>query len=999
MKTYLTLILLLPLTSLVLSQQVEPPASPHSHKSDHICSRLSNLVTQNKANIPQKSQLFQKESSPADCQVSLADWSSHIGSDLVNELKNVTEYDCTRSLFDLGSDNLSEVVFSNANIQAVAREMSNISISHDGTINSGMYGLLIYLHTALYQEFGIETVSLNEKSKELLFAAMESFANNEHFWNVDETGLNILLEYLIICDTSGLRHRDKILTVVKDAMKNLIIEDNWKSILSSPKLISKYGNAYNKILFLLFRGVANRDSDYISAVHEDTELIELLYLISRDAELIANEDLRFLVNNAVSELTRMASSDVLRLDVETYIADLASFYPRLTPNWYKVVNTIIKYNCSGYNNLCDDPEAIRQEVEDMLFPNTYLFDDGKLKIRTPLPYDKAQALYYASKQVQSQFFRFLQTDEPVKDDPNLELNIVLYGTLKEYKDWNPLLNNLSVDNGGIYIERGATFYTYERTTKESIFSLEELFRHEYTHYLQGRYLENGYWGRTDFYRNSRLVWFDEGMAEHFAGSTDNEEIHIRKSQGNSLRSDGASEYMTVSEVLSASYAGGFKFYRYGNILWSYWFKYDMATARQLINFVKNDDIQGFDDRISQLKQDQALQTNYTNYLNDFVINSDNWWDVNTPWIQEQSLTVSRIEDIKYEFSKITGINAEISLESYSPIRRFKATFPIAITGSENFETHLDGVIAQLKDNPTINNFHYIVGYYTDVNGSSATASITGSLFTDITPPVITLSGENPQVIRMGNPYMEPGATVTDNVDEDITTNIVIDASAVDTTVPGSYMVTYNVDDVTGNSATEQIRVVNVNETTPPVITLSGENPQVIEMGNPYMEPGATATDNVDGDITANIVIDASAVDTTVPGSYMVTYNVDDVAGNSATEQIRVVNVNEASPPVITLSGENPQVIEMGNPYMESGATATDNVDGDITANIVIDASAVDTTVPGSYMVTYNVDDVAGNSATEQIRVVNVILLTAITESMEVQDIVVLTKSDKRCVTH
>ena len=99
------------------------------------------------------------------------------------------------------------------------------------------------------------------------------------------------------------------------------------------------------------------------------------------------------------------------------------------------------------------------------------------------------------------------------------------------------------------------------------------------------------------------------MAEHFAGSTDNEGIRIRESQGNSLRSDGASEYMTVSEVLSASYAEGFKFYRYGNILWSYWFKYDMATAQQLINFVKNDDIQGFDDRISQLKQDQTLQTN------------------------------------------------------------------------------------------------------------------------------------------------------------------------------------------------------------------------------------------------------------------------------------------------------------------------------------------------------------------------------------------------------
>ena len=44
---------------------------------------------------------------------------------------------------------------------------------------------------------------------------------------------------------------------------------------------------------------------------------------------------------------------------------------------------------------------------------------------------------------------------------------------------------------------------------------------------------------------------------------------------------------------------------------------------------------------------------------------------------------------------------------------------------------------------------------------------------------------------------------------------------VDTGVLGPYTVTYNVDDSSGNSAVQVTRVVNVVDTTIPVITLSG----------------------------------------------------------------------------------------------------------------------------------------------------------------------------------
>jgi len=79
------------------------------------------------------------------------------------------------------------------------------------------------------------------------------------------------------------------------------------------------------------------------------------------------------------------------------------------------------------------------------------------------------------------------------------------------------------------------------------------------------------------------------------------------------------------------------------------------------------------------------------------------------------------------------------------------------------------------------------------------------------------------------------------------------------------------------------------DTTIPVITILGSNPVTVTLGNTYNDAGATASDNYDGDITANIVT-VNNVDTNTVGNYTVTYNVDDSSGNSAIEKVRNVVV-------------------------------------------------------------------------------------------------------------
>ena len=94
--------------------------------------------------------------------------------------------------------------------------------------------------------------------------------------------------------------------------------------------------------------------------------------------------------------------------------------------------------------------------------------------------------------------------------------MVIYNSTAEYQ-FNRQLYGYETNNGGLYIEGTGTFFTYERTPEESIYSLEELFRHEFTHYLQGRYEVPGYGDKGKYMKMKRLSWFEEGNAEFLQG--------------------------------------------------------------------------------------------------------------------------------------------------------------------------------------------------------------------------------------------------------------------------------------------------------------------------------------------------------------------------------------------------------------------------------------------------------------------------------------------------
>ncbi|MGB3801713.1 MAG: DUF5011 domain-containing protein, partial [Lewinella sp.] len=97
-----------------------------------------------------------------------------------------------------------------------------------------------------------------------------------------------------------------------------------------------------------------------------------------------------------------------------------------------------------------------------------------------------------------------------------------------------------------------------------------------------------------------------------------------------------------------------------------------------------------------------------------------------------------------------------------------------------------------------------------------------------------------------------------------------------------------------NPALKGIQICGISaadDITPPVIALQGANPLNLTVGDSYVDPGATASDNVDGDLSGSIVVGGDFVNTLVAGTYAVTYNVTDAAGNAASEVVRTVIVN------------------------------------------------------------------------------------------------------------
>ena len=203
-------------------------------------------------------------------------------------------------------------------------------------------------------------------------------------------------------------------------------------------------------------------------------------------------------------------------------------------------------------------------------------------------------------------------------------------------------------------------------------------------------------------------------------------------------------------------------------------------------------------------------------------------------------------------------------------------------------------------------------------------------------PEIFLTGDANVNVEAGSGFNDAGATAEDLNDGDISNSITV-SGTVDTSLVGTYTLLYDVTDSDGNEAAQVTRIVNVVDTTAPIITLNGYATVNHQLATPYTDAGATASDNYYGDVTNDIVI-ANSVNVDVAGTYTVTYNVSDENNNAATEVSRTVNVVETAsytPAVESGSGnfEESKYLKVGNTYFVFGNFSNADLYSTIKINI------------------------------------------------------------------
>jgi hypothetical protein len=155
----------------------------------------------------------------------------------------------------------------------------------------------------------------------------------------------------------------------------------------------------------------------------------------------------------------------------------------------------------------------------------------------------------------------------------------------------------------------------------------------------------------------------------------------------------------------------------------------------------------------------------------------------------------------------------------------------------------------------------------------------------------------------------------------------------------------------GSSTSNEPSPVTV-DTSPPVITVTGDTTVNHEQGTTYSDKGATAQDAVDGSVTITVTgsVEAAA------GTYTLTYSATDKAGNTATAS-RTIIVADTIAPTIALIGSETIAHEQGTNYVDAGATATDAVDDSVE---IVTTGTLNTAIAGTYTLTYTATDQAGN---------------------------------------
>lgn len=247
-----------------------------------------------------------------------------------------------------------------------------------------------------------------------------------------------------------------------------------------------------------------------------------------------------------------------------------------------------------------------------------------------------------------------------------------------------------------------------------------------------------------------------------------------------------------------------------------------------------------------------------------------------------------------------------------------------------------------------------------------------------TVPRLELNGKQNMTLSYRDKYQEPGVIVK-NANTNYLSKVKIENNINNDNI-GNYYVDYSLK--IGTSNLHVRRNVKIIDDIAPVIKLKGNQIIELSLNEEYQEPGFTAIDEYDGDITEKVETEGE-INTKKYGEYILKYSVKD-SSNNPTEVNRIIKVIDEMPPAIICESEYSSF--KINSENIIGCNANDNFDGNITDKIKV-SGEYDTNKKGIYNVEYIVEDDSGNKTKTNHKIV-------IFEELENNDAYIITTDTK-----
>lgn len=494
-------------------------------------------------------------------------FASLTGQALFDHVRSV-DISCVNQLFD--NDATSVAVYQSQNVVDVANRTLAIAANYDSRTGDEMLKLVTFLRAAFYVEYYNDSLTYTDTSAaDAVAEALVAYGTNPYLTDTSDIAGNTASEFFIAWGNVS-RYKESVPSITR-----------YLNAYNATHLASTtHSNALTKAFTALY--YARSNTSFTQAAESYGDMLDALVKVAT-ADYIINSNSAFHSKDAFHEFARfyvhhkdnnLSASFKTRLNNGTVAyKDKFEIY---SAQWADAADYLSYYNpndCQQFG-VCNWKENLEANVLSVDYSCS-----GTIAIRAQqMTTSELQQSCDLMGEEEILFHNILATgNQPVADDFNTNLEVNIFNSTADYKDFAGTIFGISTDNGGMYLEgtpsqqgNQARFIAHEATWLNDV--LVWNLGHEYVHYLDGRFNLYGSFSHFDN-KTDKSVWWTEGLAEYISKQNRNDDVIAL----------ARAQTFTLSEILANDYdSGSERVYSWGYLAVRFMFENHRADVDELL---------------------------------------------------------------------------------------------------------------------------------------------------------------------------------------------------------------------------------------------------------------------------------------------------------------------------------------------------------------------------------------------------------------------------------